>query len=249
MELPVLHAQCDRCAGLCCVLLPYSRDDGFALDKPGGVPCRHLDATDLCSIHDRLSSSGWRGCVRFDCLGAGQQVTRVTYGGQGWREQSNLAEMGAVLSTMRQLHEVLALLESVRAHRAGAAYADEVRTVTDEVLVLTALDPEGVLGVDPDDVRDRVRPLLDAVTAAARAAWPEALDLAYADLAGADLRETDLRGARLRGALLVGADLRGVDLTDADLLGADVRDADARGAHLDRVVLLTGAQRQAMRTA
>ena len=249
MELPVLHAQCDRCAGLCCVLLPYSRDDGFGADKPGGVPCHHLDTRDLCSIHDRLSTSGWKGCVRFDCLGAGQQVTQVTYGGRGWREQSNLAEMGAVLSTVRQLHEVLALLESARTHRAGAAHADTVTALVEEVLVLTALDPDGVLAVDPDDVRDRVRPVLDAVTAEARAAWPDALDLSYADLMGADLRDTDLRGARLRGALLVGADLRGTDLTDADLLGADVRDADVRGARLDDVVLLTGAQRQAMRTA
>lgn len=245
----MLHAQCDRCVGLCCVLLPYSKDDGFGADKPGGVPCHHLDTRDLCSIHDRLSSSGWKGCVRFDCLGAGQQVTQVTYGGRGWREQPDLGEMGAVLSTMRQLHEVLSLLESARTHRAGAAYAHEIATLTQEVLALTALDPDGVLAVDPDDVRDRVRPVLDGVTEAARDTWPGALDLAYADLMGEDLRDADLRGARLRGALLVGADLRGTDLTDADLLGADVRDADVRGAQVDGAVLLTGAQRQAMRTA
>lgn len=247
MDLPVLHAECDQCSGLCCVLLPYSRVDGFGADKAGGVHCTHLRNDDLCGIHDRLAASGWPGCVRFDCFGAGQQVTRVTYGGQGWREVANLAEMGAVLSVVRQLHEVLALLDGARAHRAGAAYELAATQLLAEVVPLTGGTPEELLTLDLDEVRDRARVVLDGVAAAAAARWPQREQLAGADLAGADLRPRDLRGASLRGALLIGADLRGVDLTDADLLGADLRGADARGARWEGAVHLTGVQRQAMR--
>lgn len=247
MDLPVLHAQCEECAGLCCVLLPFSRRDGFGADKPGGVACTHLRDDDRCGIHDRLTESGWPGCVRFDCFGAGQQVTRRTYGGRGWRQVDDLGEMAAVLSAMRQLHEVLALLEGTRQHPAGVGHRDAATRLLGDVVALTAGTPQDLLAIDLDAVRSRARPVLDGVAAAAAARWPDREVLTGADLAGADLRRRDLRGASLRGALLIGANLRGVDLVDADLLGADLRGADARGARLEGAVHLTTVQRQAMR--
>lgn len=247
MELPVLHAECHHCAGLCCVLLPFSRVDGFGADKAGGVACHNLADDDLCRIHDRLTTSGWAGCVRFDCFGAGQHVTQVTYGGRGWRENGDLGEMAAVLSVVRQLHEVLALVGAAREHPAGGTHHDEATRVLAHVVELTNGTPEELLGVDLDAVRDSARPVLDGVARTAAARWPRREVLTGADLAGADLRSRDLRGASLRGAVLLGADLRAVDLTDADLLGADLRGADARGARLDGAVHLTVAQRQAMR--
>ncbi|MGN0062619.1 MAG: pentapeptide repeat-containing protein [Nocardioides sp.] len=242
MELPVLHAECDQCFGLCCVLLPFSAADGFGTSKPGGTPCTNLDASDRCRIHDRLRESGWSGCVRFDCFGAGQQVSQVTYGGVSWRDQPNLGEMSAVLSVMRQVHELLALLDE--AGRRGVAAAEPL---TAETLALTGATPEVLLTTDLDELRDRVRPVLGEARDEARSRWPEAPDLARADLAGTDLRYRDLRGADLTGALLIGADLRGVDLTDACLLGADLRDADVRDAVLDGAVFLTGPQRGSVR--
>lgn len=245
----MLHAECDKCAGLCCVLLPFSRVDGFGTDKPGGAACGNLTDDDRCGIHDRLATSGWVGCTRFDCFGAGQQVTQVTYEGRGWRGRAPgaLAEMGAVLSVVRQLHEVLALLDAARDHPAGAAHRAAAAEVLTDVLALTSGTPEELLTLDLDAIRDRARPVLDGVARTAASTWPAREDLTGADLAGADLRRRDLRGASLRGALLIGADLRGVDLTDADLLGADLRGADGRDAHLDHAVHLTHVQRQAMR--
>ena len=42
VDLPVLHSDCSSCFGLCCVLLPFSKESGFGESKPGGVPCRNL---------------------------------------------------------------------------------------------------------------------------------------------------------------------------------------------------------------
>ena len=135
-----LVADCSRCAGLCCVLLPFRAADGFGADKPGGVACDHLDGADLCRIHDRLAQSGWPGCVRYDCQGAGQHVTQTTYAGRGWRSgEVDLGEMAAVFSVMRVLHARLAELDP--ASDAFAATA-----------ALTAGTPEELLALDLSDL-------------------------------------------------------------------------------------------------
>lgn len=107
-----LTADCSRCAGLCCVLLPFKASQGFGVDKPGGTPCHNLAPDNLCTIHDRLSESGWDGCVRYDCQGAGQHVTQVTYAGRDWRAgEVDLGEMAAVFSVVRVLFSRLATLD------------------------------------------------------------------------------------------------------------------------------------------
>jgi hypothetical protein len=234
MPGPELVADCSRCFGLCCVLLPFRREGGFGIDKDSGTPCHHLDGNDRCGIHDRLRESGWPGCATFDCFGAGQHVSQVTYGGVSWRDSDDLGEMAAVLSVVRQLHEMLAHLTEV-ARRAPQAAAQQVY---DEVLALTRTDPVTLLTADLDELRSRVgRALREASVRLHGEARPMP-----ADLAGADLRGADLVRADLRGALLIRADLRGADLATADLLGADLRDADVRGARLDGAWFLSQGQ-------
>ncbi|HXH77418.1 pentapeptide repeat-containing protein [Nocardioides sp.] len=241
MNLPVLSSDCGSCFGLCCVLLSFSREAGFGVSKAGGTACHHLDASDGCGIHATLREDGWPGCTVFECFGAGQQVSQVTYAGVSWREHDNLGEMAAVLSVMRQLHEMLFLLSEVERHLPGAAGA-----LVDRVNALTSHPPEQLLGLNLDELRDEVGELLATTSARLRSGWT-GLDLARADLAGQDLRELDVRGATLRGAVLIAAHLGGLDLTLTDLLGADLRDADVRGARLSDALFLTQPQVNAMR--
>ncbi|MEO5665240.1 MAG: pentapeptide repeat-containing protein [Nocardioides sp.] len=243
MTLPVLQADCSQCFALCCVLLPMQKGESFPVTKSGGRPCHNLGADDRCGIHADLTEQGWSGCVAFDCFGAGQQVSQVTYAGVSWREHDNLGEMAAVLSVMRQLHEMLALLdEAVRRSEPDAG------PLIEHLVGLIGGTPDELLAIDIDDLRSVVGAVLSETSRRVRAGWPDALDLAGQDLAGRDLRELDLRGAALRGALMLGVDLRDCDLTDADLLGADLRGADARGADLSGALFLTIAQRAVLRT-
>ena len=149
MTLPVLQSDCSSCFGLCCVLLPFSAVSGFGVDKPGGRPCHHLLDDDGCGIHASLREDGWPGCTVFECFGAGQQVSQVTYSGVSWREQDNLGEMAAVLSVMRQLHEMLVHLAEVErrspdpaARRVQAEIAEARWASRAELLALAA---DGVL--------------------------------------------------------------------------------------------------------
>jgi hypothetical protein len=236
---PSLVADCDSCFALCCVLLPFQAASGFGIDKPGGTPCPNLADDDRCRIHATLREDGWPGCSIFECFGAGQQVSRVTYAGVSWREQDNLPEMAAVLSVMRLLHEMLTHLGEARRR----SPEPEVLALESEIIGLTAATPAELLAVDLDVLQPRVGSVLEAASERLRDHGPS---YRREDLAGRDLRLWMLKDADLRGALLIRADLRDQALGRADLLGADLRDADLRGADLGEVLFLSQSQLNAV---
>jgi uncharacterized protein YjbI with pentapeptide repeats len=244
-----LRADCGSCFGLCCVALPFAASADFAADKPGGRACTNLREDFRCGIHDRLRESGYRGCTVFDCHGAGQKVSQVTFGGASWRDAPHTArQMYEVFPIMRQLHELLTYLaEALSLPAAGSVHA-AVRREAESIDALTRAPAEKLLACDVPALRSDVNTLLlqagELVRAQARG--PKR-NHRGADLIGRQLRNADLRGANLRGAYLIAADLRGADLRLADVIGADFRDADLRGADLTDAVFLTQAQLNAAR--
>ncbi|MCD2456791.1 pentapeptide repeat-containing protein, partial [Staphylococcus aureus] len=80
-----------HCFGLCCVALPYAKSADFAFDKDGGTPCRNLQSNYQCSIHKDLREKGFRGCSAYECFGAGQKVSQITYEGKDWRNSPETA--------------------------------------------------------------------------------------------------------------------------------------------------------------
>jgi hypothetical protein len=233
-----LQADCARCLGLCCVALPFARSADFAVDKPAGTPCTNLQADFRCGIHSALRGRGFAGCTVFDCLGAGQKVSQVTFGGRDWRDDDATARrMFAVFPLVRQLHELLVYL----AEAIERDPAEELAAAYERVDALTRGTPEELERCDVGAVRAEVSALLLRVSERVRAGLP-GRDARGADLIGARLRGADLRGANLRGAYLIGADLRAADLRAADLVGADLRGADLRGADLTGALFVTQAQ-------
>jgi uncharacterized protein YjbI with pentapeptide repeats len=242
-----LRADCANCAGLCCVAPAFAASADFAIDKPAGTPCRHLQENFRCGIHDRLRDRGFPGCTVFDCFGAGQQVTQVTFGGKSWRKAPELAAAQfAVFPVMRQLQELLWYLAEALALPAAAELHDEVRQLEERTEQLTRSSPEKLRALDIAGHNRAAGELLGRVSAAARSAWPNRTrDRRGGDYMGADLRHANYRGASLRGAYYIGADLRGADLRDTDLLGTDLRAADLRGADLTGCLFLTQPQLEA----
>ncbi len=242
-----LRADCSRCAGLCCVALPFARSADFAIDKPAGMPCAHLRDDDRCRIHDRLRPEGFPGCEVFDCFGAGQQVVQVTFGGRTWRDGEDVARpMFAAFDTLRAVHEMRWYLADAASRDLPADLAAEVERVAVGLASLSAAGAERLAALDVSDLRRDVGDLLGRVSTVVRDGLGGA-ELRSQDLVGRDLRGEGLRAADLRGALLIGTDLRGVDLRTADLLGADLRGADLTGAGLTDALYLTGPQLTAAR--
>jgi uncharacterized protein YjbI with pentapeptide repeats len=239
-----LRADCQRCVGLCCVAPAFAASADFAIDKAPGQACPHLGLDFRCGIHSRLRQQGFRGCAVYDCFGAGQHVSQVSFAGADWRGEPGVAqEMFEVFTVMRRLHELLWHLTEALRLQSARPLANELRLAFDETWRLTQCTPQALLGLDVAAHWREVNGLLLRVSDLARATVrrPTA-NHRGADLVGADLRRADLSGVNLRGACLIGADLRGANLRLADLTGADFRDADLSGADLTESLFLTQSQ-------
>ncbi len=238
-----LRADCASCFGLCCVVPAFTASAEFAIDKAAGSPCPRLQPDYRCDIHTGLRQHGFSGCTVYDCFGAGQQVSQVTFRGQDWRQDPlAAADMFEVFPIMRALHELMWLLAEALTLPAAGPMHGELRRAFDETDGLTQLPPGSVARLDVAALRRDASAVLLRASELVRAGARPSTSRRGADLVGADLRGADLRGANLRGALLVGADLRGADLRLADLTGADLRGADLGGADLTGSIFLHQAQ-------
>ena len=200
-EHPGLRADCGRCFGLCCVAPAFSASADFAIDKPAGHPCPHLQADYRCGIHRDLRPRGFPGCAAYDCFGAGQQVSQVTFGGRDWRQDPGSAtQMFRVFVIMRQLHELLWYLAAALALEPARGMHGELRRAVEETEALTRSPAEALLDLDTERHREYVNALLLRTSEMVRAQVPgRKLDGRGADLVGASLTTADLRGANLRG--------------------------------------------------
>ncbi|WP_337101912.1 pentapeptide repeat-containing protein [Paenibacillus sp. YIM B09110] len=251
-----LKADCESCFGLCCISLPFSASIDFGMDKNAGQACPSLREDFRCGVHRTLRQTGFRGCTVYDCFGAGQKVSQITYRGVSWREAPDTAkQMYEVFPVMWQLHELLwYLAEAQRLQSNGSPLRRSLLSAFEETERLTYMAPNDVLSIDIPKHRADVNVLLLQVSeqvrehALRRCKTPPKHPKKAgrgADLMGAKLRGADLRAANLRGAYLIAADLRDADLRAADLIGADLRDTDIRGADLSQTLFLTQAQMNA----
>jgi uncharacterized protein YjbI with pentapeptide repeats len=253
-----LRGDCAQCFGLCCVALPFARSTDFALDKPAGKPCPNLRGDHRCGIHADLREKGFTGCTVYDCFGAGQKVSQITFGGQDWRTgtKEHARQMLDVFPVVRQLHELLWYLNEALGLAAARPVHADLRRARERTERLTRQTPEELAALDVAAHRQEVNVLLLRTSELARAGVARkggkggkggGKDRRGADLIGARLKGADLRGASLRGAYLIAADLTGADLRGADLIGADLRDADLTDADLTGAFFLTQPQLTAAR--
>ncbi|EIV92164.1 pentapeptide repeat-containing protein [Frankia sp. QA3] len=253
MTDPPLRADCSRCFALCCVAPGFTASADFPISKAPGTPCRHLDAHHGCSVHDELRPRGFRGCAVFDCFGAGQQVSQVTFAGRDWRTHPGDApRMFDAFAVMRTLHESLHHLAESRdlltAHPATAhpatAQADaarpattrppagaagragllgEIEAITAATVALADADADALLAADLPAHRRTVHDLLTRASALLRTG--------RGDTAGRGPARSQGRGRagrpRDRGAGV--ARNLGVDLVGARLAGVDLRGAELTG--------------------
>ncbi|MGW2046331.1 pentapeptide repeat-containing protein [Streptomyces sp. NPDC001858] len=245
-----LRGDCENCFGLCCVALPFARSADFAIDKPAGKECPNLGEDHRCGIHARLRQKGFTGCTVYDCFGAGQKVSQLTFGGRDRRTatRADARRMTEVFPVVRQLHELLwYLAEALTLPAARPIHGDLSRALraTEE---LTRLNPDELIALDVPAHRQDVNALLLKTSELARAGiGGRKKERRGADLMGARLKGAELRGANLRGAYLIAADLTGADLRGADLIGADLRDTDLTDADLTGAIFLTQPQLNAAR--
>ncbi|WP_454861632.1 pentapeptide repeat-containing protein [Peribacillus frigoritolerans] len=245
-----LRADCENCFGLCCVALPYAKSADFAFDKDGGTPCSNLQSDYRCGIHENLRAKGYKGCTVYECFGAGQKVSQLTYDGNDWRDNpASAKEMFEVFPIMQQLHEMLCYLNEALNLEDAQPLHRELQAAFEVTEYLTKQSPKSIMDLNVPAHRTIVNDLLLRTSEMVRAKVsfkknkkkPNKIGRG-SDLIGAKLRGADLRGANLRGALFIASDLREADMRVTDLIGADFRDADLSGADLTGSFFITQAQ-------
>lgn len=243
-----LKIDCGKCFGFCCVALYFSKTEGFPIDKIAGKPCINLKDDFKCSVHRNLKEKGLKGCIHYDCFGAGQKVAQITYKGQSWKENSK--KIFDVFLNIYKLHEMLWYLTEAYRVQSDEKMKKEIMDMIDYTDKLTRLDSESIMKIDIVTYRSKVNKLLLKTSESIRSKikkdkkniLKKKLIASRVNFMGKDLRKYNLIGEDLSGAFLIAADLRGVDLSFTDLIGADLRDTDIRGADLSNSIFITQSQ-------
>ncbi|MBP2243169.1 uncharacterized protein YjbI with pentapeptide repeats [Cytobacillus eiseniae] len=247
-----LTADCTKCFGLCCTALNIIASNDFPINKPAGTACVNLQSDYGCQIHSNLRERGFKGCTVFDCLGAGQVVSQVTFKGESWRDNSEIGdEMFRVFPIMEQIHEMIAYTAEALSYDIPHALSDKLSVHLKELQNITKLDAEQLLSLDLVMYRFPLNKLLSETSKYIRESLIAKLPSTKnskkynherADWIGKKLSGKDLRALDLRGAYLIAADMRNTDLRGVDFIGADLRDANLSGANLSTSMFLTQMQ-------
>lgn len=243
-----LQADCQSCFGLCCTALNIVASSDFAINKPAGSPCPNLQDNYSCHIHSELRETGFKGCTVFDCLGAGQQVSQVTFQGQDWRQSREHADkMFRVFPMMEQLYEMIAYVAEALSYPVNNDLYEQLLAQLELLQQTTELDADALLTLDMVAIRVPVNALLLKTSEQIRlhslkGKASKQLNQRGVDWMGKNLKGKDLRGTDLRGGYLIAANLQDANLREVDFIGADLRDANLRGADLSTSMFLTQMQ-------
>lgn len=245
-----LKIDCEKCFGLCCVALYFSDSEGFPEDKDAGIPCVNLQYNYKCLVHKSLKDKGFKGCLGYDCFGAGQKISQITFKGRDWNQfPEDQKKMFDSFLIMKQLHEMKWYLTQAYSLQTNENIKDDIISLLESIEQQSLFHIESLLLIDLDTLRSTVNNFLrdtsDFIRVKAQKRFgklSETSSLKRIDYFGIDLRKSDLRGADLRGSCLIAANLSGLDLDSADFIGADMRDTNIKGANLSNSIFLTQSQ-------
>lgn len=243
-----LQADCQSCFGLCCTALNIVASSDFAINKPAGTPCPNLQDNYSCHIHSQLRETGFKGCTVFDCLGAGQQVSQVTFHGQDWRQSREHADkMFRVFPIMEQLYEMIAYVAEALSYQVDNMLYEQLIAQLKHLQQTIAQDADTLLALDMVAIRMPINALLLQTSEQIRQHSVKGkasrnLNQRGADWMGKNLKGKDLRATDLRGSYLIATNLQDANLQGVDFIGADLRDTNLRGADLSTSLFLTQMQ-------
>nr|WP_315020100.1 pentapeptide repeat-containing protein [uncultured Aminipila sp.] len=239
--LKTLSINCEECCGICCTALYYTKMDGFPEDKAAGKPCGNLRDDFKCSIHNNLVEYKLKGCMAYDCFGAGQKVTQEIYGGLDWKKNPEVADqMFQVFLIVYQLHQMLWYLIQARRIIADNSMKNDINNLIEENGKMTQMRPEGIIKLDWEQYRDRVNRVLKETC---KAVHSEITDNNHSiDCMGQSFKKQNLDGKDFSMKLLIAANFEGCSLNRTNFLGADMRDTNFRDTDLSKSLFLTQMQ-------
>lgn len=242
-RLEQLKADCSKCSGLCCTALFFSKIDGFPENKKAGKPCTNLQNNYRCKIHHELEKRNMKGCIGYDCFGAGQHVTQYIYKGDTWQtspEQSK--EIFYIFVIVFQLYQIRYFLEESKLIIPAKKLWSDIENLIKENEALCNSTPQSILKTNIDSYRNKVNITLKQVCASIIKYFNNSSNSRLTEFLGRNFKNRDMSGLDLSMKLLIAANFDNCIFDGAVFLGADTRDTNFSNADLREAVFLTQGQ-------
>ncbi|WP_312643840.1 pentapeptide repeat-containing protein [Hydrogenoanaerobacterium sp.] len=222
----------------------YAKAEGFPADKAAGKPCKSLMPDFRCSIHPKLMACKLKGCMAYDCFGAGQKVAQAIYSGANWMTTPEIADqMFKVFLQVWQLHQMLWYLVEASTLIPAEKLKNEIDALILENEQMTRLNPDEILALDIQDYRSRVNTILKKAGELVRTAINSTADNRISgDYIGKNFKHANFNGKDFSMTLLIAVNLEGCSLHGTNFLGADMRDTNIKNTDLSESVFLTQGQ-------
>lgn len=242
-NLEKLKIDCSKCSSLCCTALFFSKMDGFPENKEAGKPCIKLQNNFLCKIHHELETKNMKGCIGYDCFGAGQHVTQTIYKGETWQTSKEKSkEIFDAFIMIFQLYQIRYFLEESKIIIPAKELWSEVQELINENETICNSAPQNILDFDIENYRNKVNIILKQVCASVIKGFKNSSNKGLTEFLGRNFKKRDLSGSDLSMKLLIAADFDGCKFDGTIFLGADTRDTNFSNADLREAVFLTQGQ-------
>lgn len=206
---------CENCCGLCCVTPYIRKTNGFPKDKEAGNVCGNLQTDYKCKVHPQLSQQGLKGCMAYDCFGAGQYVTRHIKTLPNWHNIS-IKEADDIFKSflvVTGVHQTLWYLSQCLIVQLSQTDKEQARSLLAEghALIEKSLEMLAVLNTQP--FCKKSNEYLKHISMI----YQNSDKMQAKDYMGRNMKQANLEQANLYGANFLGADISDTNICNTDL--------------------------------
>lgn len=241
---------CNKCSGLCCVALYFTRTDGFPKDKEAGVACKNLQSDYKCKIHSKLSQQGLKGCIAYDCFGAGQHVTRYIKSLPDWLIISK-KEADVIFNSylvVLKIHQALWYLSQCLILCLPQSEKEQAKLLVDAGTALIEHPLEALSEFKIKFFCEKSNDYLKYICSLyQKTPLSNSNNMQINNYMGKNMKRKNLVGKDFSMSLLIAANLEQANLDGANFLGADMRDTNIQNTDLSQCLFLTQIQINAAR--
>lgn len=237
-----LVSDCSKCSGLCCIALYCFKSDGFPQNKPIGKPCINLMDNFKCKIHSDLERKGMRGCIGYDCFGAGQYLTEEVYCGVTWKTQpERVKEICDLYMLMYRMFQLRFFLYESRKMASSETLLPEIDQLLQENEAMCKLPIKEMFQYPIDDYQDKVNHVLKKSCVELNK-FLGTQNSTETNFLNRNFKGKNLSGVDFNMKPLIASNFQNCKFKGATFIGTDTRDANFDGADLREAVFLSQGQ-------
>lgn len=235
---------CKKCSGLCCVALYFTKSDGFPKDKEAGAACKNLQLDYKCKVYSKLSQQKLKGCMSYDCFGAGQYVTHHLKSLPNWHSISPKEAdkiFNSYLVALR-VHQTLWYLSQCLILRLPQSEKEQAKSLINEGIESIKKPLETLAVLDTRPFCEKSNKYLKHICEIYQAHFSNTNKMQSQNYMGKNMKQKNLAGKDFSMSLLIAANLEQATLYGTNFLGADMRDTNVRNTDLSQCLFLTQIQ-------